>query len=70
MPIGGSSICASLRVSGWAGVGRGLSTDGAARVPVGSRFSEGGIMRIGYSTWGMREVPVEESLPAIAKIGL
>ena len=26
-------------------------------------------MRIGYSTWGMREVPVEESLPAIAKIG-
>jgi sugar phosphate isomerase/epimerase len=26
-------------------------------------------MRIGYSTWGMREVPIEEALPAIARIG-
>ena len=26
-------------------------------------------MRIGYSTWGMREVPIEEALPAIAEIG-
>jgi sugar phosphate isomerase/epimerase len=26
-------------------------------------------MRIGYSTWGMRDVPIEEALPAIAKIG-
>ena len=26
-------------------------------------------MRIGYSTWGMREVPIEEALPAIAGIG-
>jgi len=26
-------------------------------------------MRIGYSTWGMREMPMEEALPAIAKIG-
>lgn len=26
-------------------------------------------MRLGYSTWGMRDVPIEEALPAIAKIG-
>ncbi|MBN1400295.1 MAG: sugar phosphate isomerase/epimerase, partial [Anaerolineae bacterium] len=26
-------------------------------------------MRIGYSTWGMREVPIEEALAAIAEIG-
>ena len=26
-------------------------------------------MRIGYSTWGMREVAIEEALPAIADIG-
>ena len=26
-------------------------------------------MRIGYSTWGMREVPIEEALPAISRIG-
>ncbi len=26
-------------------------------------------MRIGYSTWGMREVPIEEALPAIAALG-
>ena len=26
-------------------------------------------MRIGYSTWGMPHVPVEEALPAIARIG-
>jgi sugar phosphate isomerase/epimerase len=26
-------------------------------------------MRIGYSTWGMKTVPLEEALPAIAKIG-
>lgn len=26
-------------------------------------------MRIGYSTWGMPKVPIEEALPAIAKIG-
>ena len=26
-------------------------------------------MRIGYSTWGMRAVSIEEALPAIAKIG-
>jgi sugar phosphate isomerase/epimerase len=27
------------------------------------------MMRIGYSTWGMREVPIEEALPAVARIG-
>lgn len=26
-------------------------------------------MRIGYSTWGMREVPIEQALPAISRIG-
>ena len=26
-------------------------------------------MRIGYSTWGMRDLPIEEALPAIARIG-
>ena len=26
-------------------------------------------MRIGYSTWGMREVPIEQALPAIAALG-
>ena len=26
-------------------------------------------MRIGYSTWGMRDVPIEKALPAIARIG-
>ena len=26
-------------------------------------------MRIGYSTWGMRETPIEQAIPAIAKIG-
>mgnify|MGYP005854585703 CR=1 FL=1 len=26
-------------------------------------------MHIGFSTWGMRDVPIEEALPAIARIG-
>lgn len=26
-------------------------------------------MRIGYSTWGMPQVPIEEALPAIARLG-
>ena len=26
-------------------------------------------MRIGYSNWGMPKVPIEEAIPAVAKMG-